>query len=126
MAPQKITIEYCTVWNYHPKAASLAEVIKKKTGITPELIASGGGVFEVCKDGELIFSKQKTGRFPEHEEILMRIVTAPNSWHLIPLQKPNSPLPNVTLFSWNVTSRNSRFCPGGFWIPLIYKGIRVL
>ena len=31
------------------------------------------GVFEVSLDGELIFSKLKEGRFPEHEEILAAI-----------------------------------------------------
>lgn len=30
---------------------------------------SSGGVFEVTLDGELLFSKKQTGRFPEREEI---------------------------------------------------------
>ena len=34
-----------------------------------ELIPSGGGVFEVFKDGEKIFSKKQQGRFPEWNEI---------------------------------------------------------
>ena len=38
-----------------------------------ELVASGGGVFEVSLDGRLIFSKKKLGRFPEDEEILKLI-----------------------------------------------------
>ncbi|SVA65546.1 uncharacterized protein METZ01_LOCUS118400, partial [marine metagenome] len=29
------------------------------------LIPSGGGVYEVEKDGRLIYSKKKTGEFPE-------------------------------------------------------------
>jgi selenoprotein W-related protein len=33
------------------------------------MIESGGGVFEVCVDGDLIFSKKELGRFPEHPEI---------------------------------------------------------
>ena len=33
------------------------------------MIASGGGVFEVEIDGELVFSKKALDRFPEHEEI---------------------------------------------------------
>jgi len=33
------------------------------------LIEGSGGVFEVVVDGTLVFSKKKTGRFPEHEEI---------------------------------------------------------
>jgi hypothetical protein len=29
--------------------------------------------FDVLADGELIFSKQAEGRFPEHDEILARL-----------------------------------------------------
>ncbi len=35
-----------------------------------KLIPSGGGVFEVVADGDLIFSKRNQGRFPDDEEIL--------------------------------------------------------
>jgi selenoprotein W-related protein len=38
-----------------------------------ELIASSGGVYEVTVDGRLIFSKKKTGRFPEAGEVLKLI-----------------------------------------------------
>lgn len=34
-----------------------------------EIVPSAGGVFEVSLDGETIFSKRQTGRFPEYEEI---------------------------------------------------------
>jgi len=34
-----------------------------------ELIRSSGGVFEVSRDGELIYSKKRTGRHPTWEEI---------------------------------------------------------
>jgi len=37
------------------------------------MIKSGGGVFEVVKDGKLIFSKKATGRFPENKEIFKKI-----------------------------------------------------
>jgi selenoprotein W-related protein len=41
-----------------------------KTRVTSlELVPSGGGVFEVSKDGEKIFSKKQQGRFPEWGEI---------------------------------------------------------
>ena len=33
------------------------------------LIPSDGGRFEVSIDGKLVFSKLKTGRFPEYQEI---------------------------------------------------------
>jgi selenoprotein W-related protein len=35
-----------------------------------ELIASGGGVFEVEVDGDLIYSKKQTGEFPEEDDIV--------------------------------------------------------
>ncbi len=34
-----------------------------------ELIPSGGGVYEVMKNGKLIFSKKEEKRFPELDEI---------------------------------------------------------
>jgi len=34
-----------------------------------ELIESSGGVFEITRDGELLFSKKKLGRFPYDAEI---------------------------------------------------------
>jgi len=34
------------------------------------LIPASGGVFEVTRDKELLFSKKETGRFPEHSEVL--------------------------------------------------------
>jgi len=48
----------------------LAEAIKNEVRLEPELIRSGGGVFEVIADGDLIFSKKQKFRFPDHEEIL--------------------------------------------------------
>ncbi len=41
------------------------------TGVKPELIRGSGGVFDVFKDGERIFSKKVLGRFPndDHEVI---------------------------------------------------------
>jgi len=55
------------------RAAGLAEQIKKATGAEVRLVRSSGGAFEVRKDGELIFSKLQTGRFPEPEEILSKL-----------------------------------------------------
>ena len=65
----KISIEYCGEWNYLPKAAGLAKALKDKYNINAELIKSSGGVFEVVKDGKLIFSKRAKGRFPDDGEI---------------------------------------------------------
>jgi selenoprotein W-related protein len=43
--------------------------LKKAFGAESKLVESGGGVFEVEKDGKLIFSKKKLGRFPDDGEI---------------------------------------------------------
>ncbi len=49
----------------------MADEIRKHNADTEvELIKGGGGAFEVCRDGELIYSKLSVGRFPETEEIL--------------------------------------------------------
>jgi selenoprotein W-related protein len=34
-----------------------------------ELVESSGGVFEVSRDGKLLFSKKQLGRFPTDEEV---------------------------------------------------------
>tara|TARA_Y100000590_G_C15370088_1_gene882183 strand:+ start:41 stop:208 length:168 start_codon:yes stop_codon:yes gene_type:complete len=38
-------------------------------GVDVQLISSGGGVFEVALNGQLIFSKRSLDRFPEDGEI---------------------------------------------------------
>ncbi|RMF78321.1 MAG: SelT/SelW/SelH family protein [Nitrospirae bacterium] len=50
-------------------AAELAD----RFGVQPELVRGAGGVFEVTVDGELLFSKRATGRFPEAGEVAERI-----------------------------------------------------
>lgn len=39
----------------------------------PVLEVGGKGQFDVVVDGTLLFSKQKTGRFPESKEILDKL-----------------------------------------------------
>ena len=34
-----------------------------------ELVKSSGGVFEITLDGELVYSKKVTGRFPAWKEV---------------------------------------------------------
>ena len=65
-----ISIEYCAVWNYLPKASSLETELKEKfSDSTITLNPSGGGVFEIPVEGKLIFSKKSLNRFPEKSEI---------------------------------------------------------
>jgi selT/selW/selH-like putative selenoprotein len=51
----------------------LQTAIKERFGIVSRLIEGHGGAFEVVVDGKRIFSKLKTFRFPEDEEILSKI-----------------------------------------------------
>jgi hypothetical protein len=39
-------------------------------GFAAEAIGGGKGQFDVLRDGEKVFSKRETGRFPEDGEIL--------------------------------------------------------
>ncbi len=38
-------------------------------GAEVELVKSAGGVFEITLDGELVYSKKATGRFPSWKEV---------------------------------------------------------
>lgn len=49
-------------------------MIKQKFEIEVELIEGSRGIFDVKKDGKLIYSKHETGRFPEHDEICGMLV----------------------------------------------------
>ena len=65
-----ISIEYCAMWNYLPKASSLEVELKNNFPQADiSLISSGGGVFEISLNGYLIFSKKALNRFPEGGEI---------------------------------------------------------
>ncbi len=51
----------------------MADVIRDETGIDAQLIRSRGGAFEVTFDGELIYSKLRTGSFPDQRDILSAV-----------------------------------------------------
>jgi selenoprotein W-related protein len=66
-----VTIEYCGTCSYRPLAARLAQAITTGTDLAVELVPSAtAGAFEVTCDGRLIFSKNRTNRFPDHAELL--------------------------------------------------------
>lgn len=41
----------------------------ERSATAVELVKGSGGVFEISRDGELLFSKKQLGRFPTDEEI---------------------------------------------------------
>ena len=71
----KISIEYCAMWNYLPKASSLEVELKNNFPQADiSLISSGGGVFEISLNDNLIFSKKALNRFPEDGEIKKLVI----------------------------------------------------
>lgn len=51
------------------RAASLAAELNAATEHDAEIEAGGKGQFDVLRDGQVVFSKQREGRFPDHAEI---------------------------------------------------------
>lgn len=51
----------------------MAATIKDEFGVEPSLIRGRDGIFDVIVDGEKVFSKHDTGRFPEEEEVIASI-----------------------------------------------------
>lgn len=49
------------------------EKIKEELNLSAELIKSSGGVYEITMNGELIYSKRRTGIFPGESEIIDEI-----------------------------------------------------
>jgi selT/selW/selH-like putative selenoprotein len=48
----------------------LAAEIKRVKGFDTQTVKGARGAFEVFRDGQLVFSKLQTGRFPDPQEIL--------------------------------------------------------
>ena len=48
----------------------MAAIIKSEIGIDPTMIEGSGGVFDVTINGELVYSKAQTGKFPEDDEVV--------------------------------------------------------
>ena len=54
------------------RAASLAAELNAE-GFPAEAVPGGKGQFDVTRDGERVFSKQESGRFPDEGEILAAV-----------------------------------------------------
>ncbi len=71
---KKLSIEYCVPCQYEKDARNLAAIIQEQFGLTEENIlfipSKKIGTLEVSVDGELIYSKSKSGKLPTPEEII--------------------------------------------------------
>ena len=72
MSKPRIEIEYCTGCRWLLRAAWMAQELlttfeKELRGVT--LVPGEGGVLDVRLEGQIIFSRQQKGRFPESKEL---------------------------------------------------------
>ncbi len=65
----KISIEYCSRWNYKPEALRVRELLVADLESDIELIPGDSGVFDIKHNDILLYSKHTTGRFPNDAEI---------------------------------------------------------
>ena len=76
MDKSRIEIEYCTQCGWMLRAAWVAQELlttfKNEIGEVA-IIPSGGGIFEVRADGDLLWALKSEGRFPEPKEIKQRV-----------------------------------------------------
>ncbi|MCC6346512.1 MAG: Rdx family protein [Nitrospirales bacterium] len=70
-AIRDVVIEYCVVCNYRAIAAVTAKQVEMEFGVKPTFVQSKvNGALEVKVDGELVFSKTQSGRFPNQGEVV--------------------------------------------------------
>ena len=68
----RIEIQYCTQCRWLLRAAWMAQELLTTFATDlgeVALLPGSGGVFEVCVDGETIWSRKDRGRFPESREL---------------------------------------------------------
>ncbi|MBD3240741.1 MAG: SelT/SelW/SelH family protein [Chitinivibrionales bacterium] len=51
----------------------MAAELKKAYGVDAELVGGSGGIFDVIVDGDRVYSKHETGRFPDQGEVVKLI-----------------------------------------------------
>jgi selT/selW/selH-like putative selenoprotein len=51
----------------------LQAAIKNEFGVTADLTGGHSGIFDVEVDGEIVYSKDKTFRFPTNDEVFAEI-----------------------------------------------------
>ena len=74
----KITIQYCEMCGGHGQADEVAAEIKKYLQVDASLEDVGKGRLDVLCDDDVIFSKDKEGRFPRPGEIV-KLLRAKNT-----------------------------------------------
>ena len=74
----KLVIQYCELCGGRGQAVDVAAEVKKYLQVDSDLVDVGKGKLDVLCEGEVIFSKDKEGRFPRPGEIV-RLLREKNS-----------------------------------------------
>lgn len=72
MSNHQITIEFCTLCNWMHRATWMQQELFTTFQDDLEAITlkqGSGGIYDIYLDGELLFSRKETGRFPEIKEL---------------------------------------------------------
>jgi len=77
-----VTIEYCTVWGYLPRARGLGQAITDRFGgkVAVSLKAGRRSSFEVTFDGEVIHSKLESQEWPDTGAVLEALAKRIPPW----------------------------------------------
>lgn len=51
----------------------MAVELREGLGVKAKLTKGSGGIFDVTVDGQLVYSKDETGRFPDDGEVLAAV-----------------------------------------------------
>lgn len=76
---KSVRIKYCQPCGYMPKAFELAKNILDAHGmsynknLSVSMEPGDHGIFDIFIDDEIVFSKEKEGRWPENSEIVDRL-----------------------------------------------------
>lgn len=69
----KVNIEYCRGWGYGSHFQKVSDALKGMQGVEVTGVKGRSNSFEVTMNGELIYSKLKTGNFPSPAEIAHKV-----------------------------------------------------
>jgi len=71
MAPVVVKVEYCGAWGYRSKYERLkAQILAAVPDAQVSGVVGRKTSFEITLNGQVIYSKLKTDKFPEYEEIV--------------------------------------------------------
>jgi len=71
-----VKVVFCKPCGFQNRALGLANEILNRfglDGVSVTLVPGKNGIFDVYVDNEMVFSRYKEKRFPEHQEIIEQV-----------------------------------------------------